>query len=55
MLIGLVAGVVLLAAFAGHALRRADRALVDLRLFDEPGLRYSVGVLFCDSVAMFGA
>ena len=33
MLVGLVVGVVLLAAFAGHALRRADRALVDLRLF----------------------
>ena len=55
VLVGLVAGVVLLAAFAGHALRRADRALVDLRLFADRAFATSVGVLFCYSVAMFGA
>ena len=55
VLVGLVAGVVLLAAFAGHALRRADRALVDLRLFTDRAFATSVGVLFCYSVAMFGA
>ena len=55
VLIGLVAGVVLLAAFAGHALRRRDRALVDLRLFADRAFATSVGVLFCYSVAMFGA
>ena len=55
VLIGLVAGVVLLAAFAGHALRRADRALVDLRLFADRAFATSVVVLFCYSVAMFGA
>jgi EmrB/QacA subfamily drug resistance transporter len=54
MLIGLVAGVVLLAAFARHALRRRDRALVDLRLFADQAFATSVGVLFCYSVAMFG-
>ena len=55
VLVGLVAGVVLLAAFAGHALRRADRALVDLRLFADRAFATSVGALFCYSVAMFGA
>jgi MFS family permease len=55
VLIGLVAGVVLLAAFAGHALRWADRALVDLRLFADRAFATSVGVLFCYSIAMFGA
>ena len=54
VLIGLVAGVVLLAAFTGHALRRRDRALVDLRLFADRAFATSVGVLFCYSVAMFG-
>ena len=55
VLVGLVVGVVLLAAFAGHALRRADRALVDLRLFADRAFATSVGALFCYSVAMFGA
>jgi predicted MFS family arabinose efflux permease len=55
VLVGLGAGGVLLAAFAGHALRRADRALVDLRLFGNRAFAGSVGVLFCYSVAMFGA
>jgi Na+/melibiose symporter-like transporter len=55
VLVGLVAGVVLLTAFAGHALRRADRALVDLRLFTDRAFATSVGVLFGYSVAMFGA
>ncbi len=55
VLVGLVAGVVLLAAFAAHALRRADRALLDLRLFADRAFATSVGVLFCYSVAMFGA
>ena len=33
----------------------ADRALVDLRLFADRAFATSVGVLFCYSVAMFGA
>jgi EmrB/QacA subfamily drug resistance transporter len=55
VLVDLVVGAVLLAAFGGHALRRADRALVDLRLFADRAFATSVGVLFCYSVAMFGA
>jgi EmrB/QacA subfamily drug resistance transporter len=52
---GLVAGAVLLIAFAAHALRRPDRALVDLRLFTGRAFATSVGVIFCYSIAMFGA
>jgi MFS family permease len=55
VLVGLVVGAVLLAAFGGHALRRGDRALVDLRLFADRAFATSVGVLFCYSIAMFGA
>lgn len=55
VLVGLVTGVVLLAAFACHALRRAERALVDLRLFANRAFATSVGVIFCYSFAMFGA
>jgi EmrB/QacA subfamily drug resistance transporter len=51
----LVTGAVLLIAFAAHALRRSDRALVDLRLFTGRAFATSVGVIFCYSVAMFGA
>jgi EmrB/QacA subfamily drug resistance transporter len=52
---GLIGGGVLLAAFTVHALRRGERALVDLRLFTDRAFGTSVGVLFCYSVAMFGA
>jgi EmrB/QacA subfamily drug resistance transporter len=53
-LAGLVAGAGLLAAFAGHALRRADRALVDLRLFADRGFATAVSAIFCYSIGMFG-
>jgi EmrB/QacA subfamily drug resistance transporter len=54
VLVGLVAGPVLLVAFAVHALRRADRALVDLRLFGNRAFAMSVGATFVYSMAMFG-
>jgi EmrB/QacA subfamily drug resistance transporter len=54
VLAGLAVGVALLAAFAAHALRRGDRALVDLRLFANRAFAAAVGAIFCYSVAMFG-
>jgi EmrB/QacA subfamily drug resistance transporter len=53
-MLGEAAGLLLLAAFVGHAARRKDRALIDLRLFSGRAFTASVGVLFCYSVAMFG-
>ncbi len=53
-LVGLVAGVGLLFAFAVHALRRADPALVDLRLFANRGFASAVLAIFCYSIGMFG-
>lgn len=53
-LVGLIAGAGLLVAFAVHALRRADRALVDLRLFTDRGFTAAVLALFCYSIGMFG-
>jgi EmrB/QacA subfamily drug resistance transporter len=54
VLVGLVAGAVLLAAFAVHALRRRERALVDLRLFADRGFGMASAALFFYCVAMFG-
>ena len=51
---GLVGGAGLLVAFAVHALRRADRALVDLRLFADRGFTSAVLAIFCYSIGMFG-
>lgn len=48
------AGAVLTAAFAAHALRRGDRALVDLRLFRDRGFTTSVVALFVYVGAVFG-
>jgi len=53
-LVGLVAGAGLLVAFAVHALRRADRALVDLRLFADRGFTSAVLAIFFYSIGMFG-
>ncbi len=53
-LVGLVGGAALLIAFAVHALRRADRALVDLRLFADRSFAAAVLALFCYSIGMFG-
>jgi EmrB/QacA subfamily drug resistance transporter len=51
---GLGAGVGLLLAFAVHALRRADRALVDLRLFRDRAFSAAVLAIFGYSIGMFG-
>ncbi|MDN3356635.1 MDR family MFS transporter [Actinomadura sp. DC4] len=48
------AGAVLVTAFAVHALRRGERALVDLRLFRDRGFTTSVLGLFLYSGAVFG-
>ena len=48
------AGAVLTAAFAVHALRRRDRALVDLTLFRDRGFTTSVAALFIYVGAVFG-
>jgi predicted MFS family arabinose efflux permease len=53
-LVGLIGGAALLIAFAIHALRRADRALVDLRLFADRSFAAAVLALFCYSIGMFG-
>ncbi|HEX5199972.1 DHA2 family efflux MFS transporter permease subunit [Paractinoplanes rhizophilus] len=50
----LLAGVALLVAFVGHALRRRERALIDLRLFTDRPMTIAVSVLFCYSLAMSG-
>ncbi|WP_433375463.1 MDR family MFS transporter [Actinoplanes sp. CA-142083] len=54
LIYGRVEGVVLLAAFVVHALRRRERALIDLRLFTDRPLTTAVVVLFCYSLAMSG-
>ncbi len=43
VLVGIVAGAVLLVGFVVHALRAGAGALIDLRLFHEPGVRRRVG------------
>jgi EmrB/QacA subfamily drug resistance transporter len=48
------AGVVLVALFVVHALRRGEAALVDLRLFRDRGFTTSVGGLFVYVGAVFG-
>lgn len=55
VLLAVVAGAGLLIAFGVHARRRADRALIDLRLFADRPFVTSVSVIFGYSVAMFGA
>lgn len=53
-LVGVGVGTVLLTAFGVHAWRRADGALVDLRLFTDRAFAAAVAVIFCYSIAMFG-
>ncbi|MEV7005834.1 MDR family MFS transporter [Streptosporangium sp. NPDC051022] len=50
----LALGAVLVAAFVAHSLRRAGRALIDVRLFRDRGLATSAAALFCYSVGVFG-
>jgi MFS family permease len=51
----LAVGAVLLGAFVGHALRRGERALIDLRLFRRRSFAAAVGTIFGYSAAMSGA
>jgi EmrB/QacA subfamily drug resistance transporter len=53
--IGETLGIVLLVGFVVRASRQKERALIDLRLFRGRSYATSVGVIFCYSVAMFGA
>jgi EmrB/QacA subfamily drug resistance transporter len=51
---GILGGTLLLAAFAVHAVRRRDAALVDVRLVRDRGFASSAVALFLYGVAMFG-
>ncbi|GAB3844969.1 MDR family MFS transporter [Dactylosporangium cerinum] len=55
VLIPLVGGVVLLAAFALHALRTKVEPIIDLRLLKSRNFSASSSVLFVFSMALFGA
>jgi EmrB/QacA subfamily drug resistance transporter len=48
------AGVLLVGAYVGHALRRGDRALIDVRVFGHRAFAASAAAVFCYSVALFG-
>ncbi|MGI8336077.1 MDR family MFS transporter [Actinomadura scrupuli] len=54
VLLGLGAGVVLLAAFGVHALRRGREALVDLSLFRSRAFAASTAALFCYAAGVIG-
>ena len=49
------AGVLLLAAFVGWALRRGDGALVDLRLLRHRPLAASASLMFLTGATLYGA
>jgi EmrB/QacA subfamily drug resistance transporter len=55
VVIPLVAGLVLLAAFAWHSLWTAEEPIIDLRLLKSRSFTASSSVLFVFSMAMFGA
>ncbi|MGC4748134.1 DHA2 family efflux MFS transporter permease subunit [Micromonospora sp. DT201] len=55
VVIPLVAGAVLLAGFAWHALRTTVEPIIDLRLFKARSFAASSAVLFIFGMAMFGA
>jgi EmrB/QacA subfamily drug resistance transporter len=55
VLIPLVAGAILLAAFAAHALRSRGEALVDLRLFRSRGFTGASSVMFLSGLSIYGA
>lgn len=54
LLVGAVGGAVLVALFTGHALRRPDRALLDVRVLGRRSFGAGVGALFCYSGAASG-
>ena len=55
VMVPLIAGLVLLVAFTAWALRRRDRALIDLELFKHRALTISSALLFLTGVALYGA
>lgn len=55
VLVPLIAGLMLLAAFVVWALRRRERALIDLELFKHRALTISSALLFLTGVALYGA
>jgi EmrB/QacA subfamily drug resistance transporter len=54
VLAGVVAGAILVAAFGWHALRKGERALIDLGLFRNRAFTSAAGTLFAYSAAVFG-
>jgi EmrB/QacA subfamily drug resistance transporter len=55
VLLGLGAGVMLIAGFLWHAARAAGRALIDLRLFRDRAFAGAAGTVFIFGVSLFGA
>ena len=55
VLVPLGVGLVLIAAFAGWAWRRGDRALIDVRLLRHRPLTLSSVLLFLSGIALYGA
>jgi EmrB/QacA subfamily drug resistance transporter len=55
VIVPLVIGLVLLAAFAWWALRRGEHALIDVKLFRHRALSTSSALLFFTGVALYGA
>ena len=55
MLLGLGAGVLLIALFLWHAVRAAGHALIDLRLFRDRAFAGAAGTVFIFGVSLFGA
>ena len=55
VLLGLGAGVLLIALFLWHAVRAAGHALIDLRLFRDRAFAGAAGTVFIFGVSLFGA
>jgi EmrB/QacA subfamily drug resistance transporter len=55
VLLGLGAGVLLIAVFLVHAARAARRSLIDLRLFRDRAFAGAAGTVFIFGVSLFGA
>ncbi len=55
VLVPLIGGAVLIAAFAGWALRRGSAALIDVRLLRHRPLTVSVSLMFLAGAALYGA
>jgi EmrB/QacA subfamily drug resistance transporter len=55
VLVPLVTGALLLAAFVGWALRRGERALIDIKLFRHRSLATSAALLVLTGIALYGA